>query len=144
EGLWRSEIYERLSEETEISVAEYEKAEKSSELKLPEEAGGRIEGWLFPSTYEIEDDTSAVEQHNAMIAMSTDELKKAEVPREDWERTLTVASIVEGEAGAADRGKVARVVENRLDDTSGPTVGMLQMDSTIHYMLQKRGTITTS
>ena len=144
EGLWRSEIYERLSEETEISVAEYEKAEKSSELKLPEEAGGRIEGWLFPSTYEFEDDTSAVEQLNEMIAMSTDELKKAEVPREDWERTLTVASIVEGEAGAADRGKVARVVENRLDDTSGPTVGMLQMDSTIHYMLQKRGTITTS
>src|SRR5699024_4270482 len=99
EGLWRSEIYERLSEETEISVEEYEKAEKSSELKLPEEAGGRIEGWLFPSTYEFEDDTSAVEQLNEMIAMSTDELKKAKVPREDWGRTLTVASIVEGEAG---------------------------------------------
>lgn len=144
EGLWRSEIYERLSEGTGVSVEEYEQAEKSDDLALPAEAEGKVEGWLFPSTYEFEDGTSAVEQLNEMIGMTTDELKAAKVAKQDWERTLTVASIVEGEAGEADRGKVARVVENRLEDTSGPTVGMLQMDSTIHYMLQKRGTITTS
>lgn len=144
EGLWRSEIYARLSKGTDIPVEDYEQAEKSSELELPPEAGGRVEGWLFPSTYEFEDGTEAVEQLNQMIGMTTDELTEAKVPRDEWERTLTVASIVEGEAGAADRGKVARVVENRLEDTSGPTVGMLQMDSTIHYMLQKRGTVTTS
>lgn len=144
EGLWRSEIYERLSKGTGTPVSEYEAAEDSSKLKLPDEAGGEVEGWLFPSTYEFDKKTSAVEQLNTMIKMTTDELKKAGVERSDWERTLTVASIVEGEAGAADRGKVARVVENRLEDVTGPTVGMLQMDSTIHYMLQKRGTITTS
>ena len=144
EGQWRSEIYERLSKATDVPVEEYEKAEKSDSLKLPDEANGSVEGWLFPSTYEFEEDASAADQLNEMIAMTTDELKKAKVQRSDWERTLTVASIVEGEAGAADRGKVARVVENRLEDTNGPTVGMLQMDSTIHYMLQKRGTITTS
>lgn len=144
EGQWRSEIYERLSEGTGVSVEEYEQAEKSDELKLPAEANDSVEGWLFPSTYEFDDDASAVDQLNEMIAMTTDELEEAGVERSDWERTLTVASIVEGEAGEADRAKVARVVENRLEDTSGPTVGMLQMDSTIHYMLQKRGTITTS
>lgn len=144
EGQWRSEIYERLSKGTDVPVKEYEEAEKSDDLKLPAEANDSVEGWLFPSTYEFDEDTSAVDQLNEMIAMTTDELKKAKVDRSDWERTLTVASIVEGEAGEADRAKVARVVENRLEDTSGPTVGMLQMDSTIHYMLQKRGTITTS
>ncbi|MGO1167934.1 MAG: endolytic transglycosylase MltG [Janibacter sp.] len=144
EGLWRSEIYERLSKGTDVPVEEFEKAEDSDQLKLPDEAEGEVEGWLFPQTYDFDDDMSAVEQLNEMIAMTTEELKKAKVEKSEWERTLTVASIVEGEAGAADRGKVARVVENRLEDTTGPTVGKLQMDSTIHYMLQKRGTITTS
>lgn len=144
EGLWRSEIYARLSKGTGVPVSEYEAAEQSDELELPEEAGGSVEGWLFPSTYEFEEDASAVQQLNRMIRMTTEQLKEARVPRDEWERTLTVASIVEGEAGAADRAKVARVIENRLEDTTGPTVGMLQMDSTIHYMLQKRGTVTTS
>lgn len=144
EGLWRSEIYAKLSKGTGTPVSEYEKAEKSPKLKLPDEADGDVEGWLFPSTYEFDKGTSAVAQLNTMISLTTDELTQAKVAKKDWERTLTIASIVEGESGAADRGKVARVIENRLEDVTGPTVGMLQMDSTIHYMLQKRGTITTS
>ena len=113
-------------------------------LKLPEQAGGDVEGWLFPSTYEFDKDTSAVAQLNAMITMTTDELKKAKVPQDRWERTLIVASIVEGESGAADRGKVARVIENRLADVNGPTVGMLNMDSTVHYVFQERGKAGTT
>lgn len=144
EGQWRSEIYKKLSEGTGVPVKEYEQAEKSGELDLPPQAKGKVEGWLHPQTYEFDEDDTAVEQLNEMIGLTTAELEKAKVPKKDWHRTLTVASIVEGEAGEADRGKVARVVENRLADKSGPTVGMLQMDSTIHYMLEKRGTITTS
>lgn len=144
EGTWRSEIYTRLSKATDTPVAEYKQAEKSSELKLPPEADGSVEGWLFPSTYEFAEDASAVQQLNKMISMATAELEEAKVPRKKWERTLTIASIVEGESGAADRAKVARVIENRLANPTGPTRGLLQMDSTIHYMLQKRGTITTS
>lgn len=144
EGLWRSEIYTKLSEGTGTPVTEYEKAEKSAQLKLPAEAGGDIEGWLFPSTYEFEDGASAVEQLNAMISMTSDQLTEAKVDKTDWERTLTIASIVEGESGAADRGKVARVIENRLEDVNGPTVGMLNMDSTVHYVFQGRGKAGTT
>lgn len=144
EGLWRSEIYTKLSEGTDVPVADYEKAEKSAQLKLPDEAEGDLEGWLFPSTYEFDKDTSAVEQLNEMISMTTKELEKAGVERADWERTLTIASIVEGESGAADRGKVARVIENRLEDVGGPTVGMLNMDSTVHYVFQERGKAGTT
>ncbi|NYF99536.1 endolytic transglycosylase MltG [Janibacter cremeus] len=144
EGLWRSEIYERLSKGTGVPIKEYEQAEKSDELDLPPQAEGEVEGWLFPSTYEFVDDASAVQQMNKMINQTLSHLREAGVPKDEWERTLTVASIVEGEAGAADRAKVARVVENRLADPTGPTRGMLQMDSTIHYLLQKRGTVTTS
>lgn len=144
EGLWASEIYERLSKATKIPVARYEQAAQAKDLELPDEAEGSVEGWLFPSTYEFPEDSTPAQQLETMITKTQEELEKADVPRDRWERTLTVASIVEGESGAADRGKVARVVENRLDDPTGPTVGMLQMDSTIHYLLKKRGTITTS
>lgn len=144
EGLWRSEIYQKLSKATHVPVAEYEQAEKSPKLKLPKEAEGDVEGWLFPSTYDFNSKAPAVDQLNRMIEQTVSHLKEAKVPRSKWERTLTVASIVEGESGAADRGKVARVIENRLADPTGPTRGMLQMDSTIHYILQKRGTVTTS
>ncbi|QBF45762.1 endolytic transglycosylase MltG [Janibacter limosus] len=144
EGLWRSEIYAKLSKGTGTPVSEYEKAEKSPKLKLPEEAGGDVEGWLFPSTYEFEKGTTAVAQLNTMIAMTSDHLTEAGVAKDKWERTLIVASIVEGESGAADRGKVARVIENRLKDVNGPTVGMLNMDSTVHYIFQGRGKAGTT
>ena len=144
EGLWRSEIYQKLSESTEIPVEDYESAESSDELELPAEADGKVEGWLFPSTYEFEKDATAVQQLNTMIGKTVEELEKIGLPRENWERTLTVASIVEGESGAADRGKVARVVENRLEQTDGPTVGKLQMDSTVHYIYQERGKAGTT
>lgn len=144
EGMWRSEIYAALAESTGTEVADYEAAEESSELELPEEAGGDVEGWLFPATYEFEEGTSAVAQLNAMIEKTVAELESAGVARADWERTLIVASIVEGEAGEADRAKVAQVVENRLAETDGPTVGMLQMDSTVHYIFQERGRAGTT
>ncbi|KRE37222.1 hypothetical protein ASG73_13120 [Janibacter sp. Soil728] len=144
EGLWRSEIYAKLAKGTGTPVSAYEKAEKSAKLKLPEQAGGDVEGWLFPSTYEFEKGTSAVAQLNTMITLTTDHLTKAGVAKDDWERTLIVASIVEGESGAADRSKVARVIENRLKDVDGPTVGMLNMDSTVHYIFQGRGKAGTT
>lgn len=144
EGLWRSEIYTKLSKGTGTPVSEYKQAEKSAKLKLPSQAGGDLEGWLFPMTYEFEKGTSAVAQLNTMIEQTTDHLKEAKVAESDWERTLTVASIVEGESGAADRGKVARVIENRLEDVNGPTVGMLNMDSTVHYVFQGRGKAGTT
>ena len=144
EGLWRSEIYKKLSEATDTPVSEYEAAEDSADLKLPAQAGGNIEGWLFPSTYEFPEDATAVEQLNKMISLTLEELKKAEVAPETWARTLTIASIIEGESGSADRAKVARVIENRLADTNGPTVGMLNMDSTVHYVFQERGKAGTT
>lgn len=144
EGLWRTEIYRALAESTGTPSADYTAAEESSQLKLPKEAEGDVEGWLFPATYEFEKGTSALAQLNTMIEKATSELEKAGVPRERWERTMTVASIVEGEAGAADRAKVARVVENRLADRDGPTVGMLNMDSTVHYIYQERGRAGTT
>jgi UPF0755 protein len=67
------------------------------------------------------------------------------VAEADRQRVLTIASIVEGEvSGDGDRAKVARVIENRLKSKGAPNFGLLQMDSTVHYAVQKRGKAGTT
>lgn len=146
EGLWVNEIFARLSKATGVPLADYQAAAKNPEaLGLPESADGRLEGYLFPSSYEFDDKVPAAAQLKQMVAMTISELDRAGVKPEDYNRILTVASIIEGEVnGDADRAKVARVIENRLGDPNGPTVGRLQMDSTVHYIEQKRGRAGTS
>ena len=145
EGLWKSEVFAALSKGTGVPVAEYTAAAKdAAALGLPPDAKGNVEGYLYPSTYEFPVKATAAQQLKIMVGQAIAELQKAGVSEADYQKTLIVASIVEGEAGVADRGKVARVVENRLDDPTGPTVGLLQMDSTVNFALQKRGNLTKS
>ena len=78
-------------------------------------AKGNVEGYLFPATYEFDADAGATTQLRTMVAKALAQLRAAGVAPADAQRVLTVASIVEAEARRdADRGKVARVVENRL------------------------------
>ena len=144
EGLWRNEVFAALSKGTGVPLAQYTAAAKDPEaLGLPASAKGNLEGYLFPSTYEFPVKASAAQQLKTMVAKTVSELERAGVSEANYQRTLIVASIVEGEArGAADRGKVARVIENRMGNPTGPTVGFIQMDSTVNYALQKRGNLT--
>jgi UPF0755 protein len=143
EGLWQSEVFAALSKGTGLPVAQYVAAAKDgAAIGLPAVAKGNVEVYLFPATYEFPVKATATQQLKIMVAKAVEELQKAGVNEADYQKTLTVASIVEGEAGVADRGKVARVIENRLDNPKGPTVGLLQMDSTVNFALQKRGNLT--
>src|SRR5699024_9007659 len=66
------------------------------------------------------------------------------VPEDELRDVIIKASIVQGEGMfAEDLPKVARVVENRLEDTS-ETGGRLEMDSTIHFIFQERGKAGTT
>jgi UPF0755 protein len=146
EGLWATEVFAALSKGTKVPVAEYQAAAKDpASLGLPASAKGNLEGYLFPATYEFPATATAREQLATMVKKTVSELDKAGVAEADMERTMIVASIVEGEvSGDADRAKVARVIENRLKDTTGPTKGLLQMDSTVHYAVKKRGKAGTT
>ncbi len=145
EGLWKDEVFAALSEATGVPVKDYEKAAKDTKaIGLPAAADGNVEGWLFPASYEFDDSTTATEQLSQMVALTKKTLEDAGVAQKDWERTLTIASIVEGEvSGDADRGKVARVILNRLEG-GPPSYGLLQMDSTVHYAAQQRGKAGTT
>jgi len=146
EGLWASETFARLSEASGIPVAEYEAAAKDpAAIGLPAAAVGNVEGWLSPTTYEFPEGSTAAQQLSIMVKRTVDELTKLGVAPDQQQRLLTLASIVEGEVNAGtDRGKVARVIENRLDNPTGPTVGFLQMDSTRNYAIQKRGNLSAA
>lgn len=139
EGLWTTEIYAKLSQQTGIPVAKYVAAAKDgAALGLPSSAKGDVEGYLFPASYEFEPGSSAADQLAQMVAQSTKRLSALGITPDKMERVVILASLVEGEAQtAADRGKVARVVENRLArDTP------LGFDSTVNYIYKKRGVPT--
>lgn len=88
-----------------------------------------LEGWLYPATYEFEPGTEAVEALAKMVGYQIAVLDEFGVPVDDRQRVLTLASIVEREAGIADDfGKVSRVIFNRLEQGM-----LLQMDSTSQY-----------
>ena len=141
EGLWKAEVIKALSNGTGRPLAEYQAALKNpAALGLPAAARGNVEGYLFPATYEFEADAGATIQLRTMVAKTLAQLRAAGVAPANAQRVLTVASIVEAEARRdADRGKVARVVYNRLAKRT-----KLQMDSTVHYVVQRRGGVATS
>ncbi|MGL4175081.1 MAG: endolytic transglycosylase MltG [Dermatophilaceae bacterium] len=145
EGLWTSEIFAVLSKASGAPVAEYEAAARNgAAIGLPAEAQGSVEGWLFPSSYEFGEQATPTDQLRTMVAQTVKVLEEVGVPRQEWERTLTIASIVEGEVRSdADRAKVARVILNRLDG-GPPNYGLLQMDSTVHFAVRQRGKASTT
>lgn len=142
EGLWQSEIFAKLAKDTGHSVSEYE-AISADDLGLPKTMDGKLEGWLFPATYDFTKKTTPKKQLQTMVKMTRQQLASLNVNADQFQTVLTKASIVQAEAPAgADDKKVARVIENRLKGTE--TDGKLQMDSSIHYIIHKRGTVTTT
>jgi UPF0755 protein len=98
-------------------------------IGLPPEAGGLVEGWLFPETYSFNIGTTPTEMLAKMVSQTVAVLEDLKAPRENWAKILTIGSLVEKESKLSDdRPKTARVIYNRLD------VGMrLQLDSTVVY-----------
>lgn len=137
EGLRLAQSVRTTSEATGISRADLRAAlDDATSLGLPEWAGGRPEGFLFPATYEIPEGDGAPEvirRYLDRFALAADTLRleqrAAAIGRTPYE-VLVIASLVEAEAKPRDFRKVAAVIENRLE------VGMpLQLDSTVAYGL---------
>jgi len=109
-------------------------------VELPPEAGGNPEGWLAPGTYEPTDGASAAEVAQAMVDRRVEQLEARQVPRAQWQRVLTAASVIEKETyNQNEKPNVARVLANRLAG-GGP----LQMDSIILYPVPEDRIFTTS
>ena len=140
EGKWASETYALLSKQTGIPVKEYVKAAKDAEaIGLPAEAKGKVEGWLFPSSYEFAEKSTAEQQLKAMVGQTVKVLDEAGVAKKDRQRVLTLASLVEAEAKLdEDRPKIARVFLNRIGTDGAPAYGLIQSDAAVSYGAKRR------
>ena len=101
----------------------------------------RLEGYLYPDTYEFTTPEMPLYAINKMLVrfdeMVTDEMRQ-EIT--DSGRTihevLTVASLIEKETDGTDRATIASVIYNRLNNpnASAGTNGYLQIDATLAYI----------
>lgn len=98
---------------------------------LPEEAGGKFEGWLEPGSYNAQN-KSAEDIIKSMVDARIAKLDDLDVPTgSERERILIIASIAESEVGSDKYyGQVARVILNRIDSDMA-----LGMDTTVAYGL---------
>lgn len=103
----------------------------------------RLEGYLFPATYEIEPGTGEYEIIDMMLKKFNDTvvpLYKQSGSTYSLDEIVTMASLVEREAANdSERGKVASVFYNRLE--KGMT---LSSCATVQYILKERKTILST
>lgn len=157
EGRTAKQVYELLSDKTEIPVEEFEAAAKDPlKLGVPDwwfkrEDGKKvaksIEGFLYPDTYEIPPKADAEAILTLMVdnfLTVTGEMKFADMVQTERQgispyEALIVASLAQAEAGNKDDlGKVARVAYNRVYKGNFPC-GCLEMDVTVNYYLELTG-----
>lgn len=145
-GQTKAEIAERISSVTDFSFDDVTAAfEDASAIGLPDVAGGNVEGWLAPGSYEVASSDTPVTLVAQMVATTISTLDSAGVAEDQREIVLNKASILEREVNIDEYlPKVARVIENRLANTENETRGLLQMDSTVLYGVGKTGGVPTA
>lgn len=141
EGLNAKQIAAKITEITLIPADQVNAAlADPTQFGLPAEAGGQVEGWLFPSTYDVEPGATAVSVLQQMVNKTVSVLQAKGVPNDQWETVLNKASLIEREAKRdEDRPIMARAIENRLD--RGMTLGI---DATVAYGAGVSGTDLTT
>ncbi|NJC22459.1 UPF0755 protein [Arthrobacter pigmenti] len=139
QNLRQNEVFDILVESTGIPREEFESlAEDPTQFGIPEQAPS-LEGYLFPGEYRFDLDISAAEIIQEMVDNSMAALEDAGVTDTDEQyRILTIASIVQAEAGQADYAQVAGAIMNRLGPENTETNGLIQSDATVTYGLGRK------
>ncbi|MEU2614497.1 endolytic transglycosylase MltG [Micromonospora sp. NPDC007271] len=157
EGMISLAIYDKLSKETKIPVADFKKAAADPvNLGVPEfwfkrndgkKTGAKsIEGFLYPATYEIPPKATAEQILSMMVQKFLDVTKEMDfVDKVQNDRkispyeALITASIAQAESvNHVDMPKVARVIYNRVY-TDKYRCHCLEIDSAINYWLRLQG-----
>lgn len=148
EGYTLAQIAQSVSDFTEgrISVDDFTAASSDASVYaadyafLADAGTNKLEGFLFPKTYEISDEATA----DTVVRMMLDQFQ-TETASLDWSypqsQGLTIydavnlASIVEKESSGDEqiRAQVASVFYNRLSTLGDPSYGFLQSDATTAY-----------
>ena len=143
EGLWVEEVAAAVDEVEHLDGGRFLELARSGEhlSKYSPPGNTSLEGLLFPDTYRIEtreDELAVLRRMIDTMDGIADELgyadAEARVGVSPYE-AIIVASLIEAEAKVdEDRGKIARVIYNRLEQ--GIPLGI---DATFYFHLQRRG-----
>ncbi len=147
EGIWLEDIAARIAKELDLKQEDViKKLDDEKYMKalvneywfltediLNEDIRHPLEGYLFPATYDFEEEPSVEVVVKDMLDKTDSVLKKyrSEIEDRDYSihEMMTLASIIEEEASAkADRTKISKVFYNRLDKNM-----ILQTDPTVVY-----------
>jgi len=150
EGLRASDIAATLGKKTKYSASAFQKVlNDPSQLGLPSYANGKVEGYLFPATYDFQPGEKPVDMLKDMVAQwkqhaQADGLESgAAALGYTPQQVMTVASLVQEEGKTpSDMAKIARVIYNRIEHHGAEgTAGFLQVDATVDYALNRPLTV---
>ena len=143
EGLTVDQIVATAGQEDRLSRKQFDQVLADPDaIGLPSYAGGNAEGYLFPATYEL--------PPNATRRVDPDDDGRPLEPGRRGRRPRPVRPRRSATPGPADdhrqpgrgrgqprrdRGKVARVIYNRLEGDA--TNDLLQIDATVNYALDR-------
>ena len=148
EGFTIHQIFERLEENNICSVEDLELAAATYNYSyaflenLPKGDPTRLEGYMFPDTYEFYEGEQASNVINKFlyvfyVRMTKEMLQDIENSGRTLDEIITVASMIEREAGNnEERPVIASVIYNRL--RIGMTLGI---DATLRYILPPTGSL---
>ena len=108
-------------------------------LKSDRTGIARLEGYLFPDTYEFfvnEDAQHAISRllDNFAAKMNEDIMDEVTASGYTLDQIITIASLIEKETDGSDRAKIASVIYNRLNNV-GETYHKLEIDAAVIYGL---------
>ncbi len=140
EGKRASQVVLILAKGTSIPASQFQAViSNPAQLGLPSYANGKVEGYLFPATYTIQPNETALQILQAMVQRYNVEAQAININSAGpavhltAAQVITEASLAQAEGGSiSDYSRITRVITNRLK------IGMhLQFDSTVLYGLGK-------
>ena len=148
EGYTLDQIFSLLAQEGVSTVSTLQKVSAEYDFKysflqgvLPLGDYHRLEGYLFPDTYEFYmggGENEAVQVLNKMILRFDQQFpdamrQKAADMGYSVHQLVTIASLIEKETDGSDQTAVASVIYNRLERPTDETVGFLNIDASLVY-----------
>ncbi len=145
EGTTEAQIFEMLEKAGVATVADLEETAANYDFKfsflqgvLPLGDAKRLEGYLFPDTYEFYMGEDPVNVLNKMILrfdeIFTDEMRQTMADKGmSVNDAVIIASMIEKETDGTDQGNISSVIYNRLNNPTSETAGYLNIDATILY-----------
>ena len=145
EGMTLDQIFQTLEDAGVASVESLQEQAANHEFKysflqdLPTGDYHRLEGFLFPDTYQFYMGGDPLQVINRMI-LRLDELFTEEM-RQDAEESgysvgeiINIASMIEKETDGTDQTLISSFIHNRLENPTSETGSTLGIDATILYV----------